>query len=708
MASLLSLVPMNRSRPALLLFGLSLLAASFAAEPADRIRRSTTAVDDNRLRAAGPNSDDWPTHGLDYAETRFSRLEQINTGNVKDLGLAWSHELGTRRGIEATPIVIDGYMFMTGPWSVVYAFDARTGKKLWEWDPQVDKAVSGPRACCDVVNRGVAVHQGRVYVGVLDGRLAALEAATGKVVWETLTVDPAKPFTITGAPRVYQGKVIIGNGGAEFGVRGYVSAYDAATGQLAWRTHTVPGDPALGFESAAMEMAAKTWTGEWWKHGGGGTCWNSFSHDPALGLVYVGTGNGATWNRLHRSPGGGDNLFLSSILALRLHDGSYVWHYQTTPGDTWDFTATEHMILADLEIAGRPRQVIMQAPKNGFFYVLDRRTGEFLSAKPYASITWASGVDPATGRPIEVPGARYEAKPAAIRPSPQGAHNWQPMAYHPGTGLVYFPVQELQRIFEHDPLFRRTVQSINSGVNSLGDGGFVPSGHLVAWDPRTQAEAWRVSHVTPGNGGVVATAGGLVFQGTGDGRLIAVDARNGKLLWDKFLGLGIIAPPVTYRVDGRQYVTVAAGWGGGGAQRIYGGPRGEAAKFEQVGRVFTFALGAREPIPMPPARIARTPIGREIPLSPTPEQLARGRRLYAEACIRCHGLADPKYPGSLPDLRFSLKETLTDLFHPIVYDGAYAAAKGMPAFKADLTRDDVEAIRAYIVTESRKLAAAAP
>ena len=366
---------------------LTLLTLAPAADITEQIRRVTGAIGDERLLAADKNSNDWITHGLDYAETRFSRLDQITTGNVNELGLAWSFELGTRRGIEATPIVVDGFMFFTGPWSVVYAFDARTGQKIWEWDPAVDKAVYGDRACCDVVNRGVAVYKGRLYVGVLDGRLAALDAATGKPVWQQLTVDQQKSYTITGAPRVYQGKVIIGNGGAEYGVRGYVSAYDAETGALAWRIYTIPGDPAKGFESPAIATAAKTWTGEWWKLGGGGTCWNSFAYDHELGLVFVGTGNGGPWNRLYRSPGGGDNLYLSSILALRIADGSYVWHYQTTPGDSWDFTATEHMILADLEIAGRPRKVIMQAPKNGFFYVVDRQTGEFISAKPYASVT---------------------------------------------------------------------------------------------------------------------------------------------------------------------------------------------------------------------------------------------------------------------------------------------------------------------------------
>jgi quinohemoprotein ethanol dehydrogenase len=341
-----------------------------------RIRAATATVDAVRLTQADREPGNWLTHGRTYAEQRYSPLRQIHADNVSQLGLAWFHDTHTSRGLEATPLAVDGILYATGPWSVVYAIDGRTGTRLWEYDPQVPRH-RGQYACCDVVNRGAALRQGKVYVGTIDGRLVALEAATGRVVWDTLTVDPGQPYTITGAPRVVKGKVIIGNGGAEFGVRGYVSAYDAETGALLWRFYTVPGDPSQPFEHAAMVRAAPTWHGrQWWVIGGGGTVWDSLAFDPELDLLYVGVGNGAPWSRQTRSPGGGDNLYLASILALRPDNGDLIWYYQTTPGETWDYTATQHMILADLEINGRLRKVLMQAPKNGFFYVLDRATGE--------------------------------------------------------------------------------------------------------------------------------------------------------------------------------------------------------------------------------------------------------------------------------------------------------------------------------------------
>lgn len=382
-----------------------LLLAMFAA--ACTSSRQPRAVDDAALRDAAKSSEEWLTTGRDYAETHYSPLAQIDASNVGRLGVAWTFDTGSFRGLEATPLVSDGVLYATTSWSVVFALDARTGALRWRWDPQVDRA-QGKRACCDVVNRGVALYQGKVYVGVLDGRLAALDARDGKVLWQVQTTDENEAYTITGAPRVVKGKVIIGNGGAELGVRGYVSAYDADTGQMAWRFYTVPGDPAKPFENPAMESAAKTWTGEWWKFGGGGTVWDGMAYDPDADLLYVGTGNGSPWNRDVRSPGGGDNLYLSSILALRPDTGALAWHYQTTPGDSWDYTAVQPLLLADLTIEGRARKVILQAPKNGFFYVLDRVTGELISAEPFSRVTWASHVDKQTGRPVEAPGARYE------------------------------------------------------------------------------------------------------------------------------------------------------------------------------------------------------------------------------------------------------------------------------------------------------------
>src|SRR5687767_7950288 len=424
---------------------------------------SSRPVDDAALAAPESRQGDWLSYGRDYYEQRFSPLTEINDTNVGTLGLAWQFETATERGLEATPLVVDGVMYTTASWSVTYAVDARTGKQLWKYDPEVHRKYD-QLACCDVVNRGAAFYKGKVYVGVLDGRLVALDANSGKVAWTATTVDQQQPYTITGAPRIAKGKVIIGNGGAEYGVRGYVSAYDAETGKLAWRFYTVPGDPAKGFESPAMEAAAKTWTGEWWKLGGGGTVWDSFSYDPELDLLYVGTGNGSPWNRRLRSPDGGDNLYVSSILALRPDSGELVWHYQTTPGETWDYTATQHMILTDLTIAGRVRKVLMQAPKNGFFYVLDRTTGELISAAPYTEVNWATSIDMKTGRPVETGIARYN-KPEMIRPGPLGGHNWQPMSFNPKTGLVYIPAQHNAFGYADDPKFQIRDNAWNTGVD---------------------------------------------------------------------------------------------------------------------------------------------------------------------------------------------------------------------------------------------------
>jgi len=391
----------------------------------------------NSSRHAKPADDaaDWTMYGRSYDEQRFSPLTQINEQNVAKLGLLWSREFGTTRGLEATPLVLNGVIYTTGEWSVAYALDARTGEILWTYDPKVPRA-RARSICCDVVNRGVALYHGNVYVGTLDGRLIALNAKSGIPIWDVVTVDQSKPYAITGAPRIARGMVLIGNAGSEFGVRGYISAYDAETGKLVWRTFTVPGDPSRGFESKALETAAKTWHGNWWVAGGGGTPWDSIVYDPELDLVYTGTGNGTAWYRDLRSPGGGDNLYLASILALRVSDGQLVWHFQTVPGDNWDYDATQPLMLADLPIDGSTRKVIMQASKNGFFYTLDRQTGQFISAKPFVNkITWASRIDPKSGRPIESPTAHDGLNPVLVSPAPDGAHNWYPMAFHPTRAL---------------------------------------------------------------------------------------------------------------------------------------------------------------------------------------------------------------------------------------------------------------------------------
>jgi quinohemoprotein ethanol dehydrogenase len=691
---------MNRRHPMILAILLALGAAACSVDSSnDRPRADVTPadVDDAVLESAGERAGSWLTHGRDYAETRFSPLTGIHEGNVDRLGLAWTFATRTERGLEATPLVAGGVLYATGSWSVVYAVDARTGEELWFWDPEVDRAL-GAFACCDVVNRGVALYKGKVYAGIFDGRLVALDAGTGDVVWETQSTDPALPYTVTGAPRVVQGRVIIGNGGAEYGVRGYVSAYDAETGELAWRTYTVPGNPADGFESEAMKMAAGTWTGEWWTMGGGGTVWDSMAYDPRLDLLYVGVGNGTPWNRLVRSPGGGDNLFLASILALRPSTGELVWHYQTTPGETWDYTATQHMILADLDIDGEQRQVLMQAPKNGFFYVLDRATGELISAEPFVPLNWATHVDRQTGRPVEIDGARYEHEPFMQMPGPLGGHNWHPMSFNPHTGLVYIPAQEPWSLYVHDPDFEFREGIWNVGVirgaaAALSVSLPAPTGHLLAWDPVAQQERWRAPYGDMWNGGTLTTAGNLVFQGTSDGRFIAYQAETGERLWEAAVGR-IIAAPVTYEVDGVQFVSVLAGWGGAYATTAGAG----GARIER-GRVLSFAIGGQARVA--PAEATIEPAAPEpISFTASPEQIAAGATGYAASCSVCHG-PDAVSGGVLPDLRLAAPEVFGD-FHDIVLGGA-RLERGMPSFELWLDRQEVDAIRAYVLHRRSEL-----
>jgi quinohemoprotein ethanol dehydrogenase len=685
------------------------LAAPEAAAPPtpeQRARRAAAAVDDARLAGADAEQGDWLTHGRTYGEQRYSPLAQIHEGNVGALGLAWFLDTQTTRGLEATPLVADGILYTTGSWSVVFAVDARTGKPLWTYDPQVPRA-AGRNACCDVVNRGVALYAGRVYVGTLDGRLVALDAATGAVDWEVVTVDQSKPYTITGAPRVVKGKVILGNGGAELGVRGYVSAYDAATGALVWRFYTVPGDPSQPFESPALERAARTWTGEWWKMGGGGTVWDSLAYDPELDLLYVGTGNGSPWSRHARSPGGGDNLYVCSILALRPDTGELVWHYQTTPGDTWDFTSTQHMILADLVIGGAPRRVLMQAPKNGFFYVLDRATGALISAEKFAEATWAERIDLASGRPVETATARYAGgELIEVKPSPHGAHNWQPMSYNPKTGLVYIPAHEIPYFFKRDPSFVYRPGAWNLGIDWNVGERFpreLVSGHLLAWDPVAQKEVWRAQYTSPWNGGTLTTAGNLVFHGTAHGTFAAYRATDGKLLFEAPAGTGIVAAPITYRVDGEQYVTVMAGWGGAFALAA-GDAAAAAGVRDNRGRILTWKLGGTEKLPVQEqveASIAA------IPAELDPAIVKQGLSLYTRWCSVCHG-PGAESGGVLPDLRKSLPELLEpESFARIVRDGAFLP-RGMPGFADFLSPADAAAIRQYVLSRRAALLADAP
>jgi len=689
-------------------------APSFAKSPV-KASSSYAQVDGARIAAADSEPQNWLAHGRTYGEQRFSPLKQVNAGNVEKLGLAWSYATGTLRGLQATPIVVDGMMFTTGVWSVVYALDAKTGKELWKYDPEVPREW-GRYACCDAVNRGVAVWKGSVYFATLDGRLVCLDARTGGRRWVVNTIDRSKPYTITGAPRIVKDKVLIGNGGAEYGVRGYVSAYDAATGELAWRFYTVPGNPKDGFENPELEAAAKTWNGEWWVGGGGGTAWDSMAYDPELDTLYVGTGNGSPWSRAIRSPGGGDNLYLSSILAMNPDTGRLKWHYQVTPSDNWDYTATQHMILADLVIDGKPRKVLMQAPKNGFFYVLDRETGELLSADKYAPVTWASHVDLATGKPVETPEANYDRETRMIIPAPTGAHNWQPMAYNPGTGLVYIPAMQPMGIYSLSGAFKETGKYPrrdmfwNTGWdwNTLEDtieglmkqlGGPLPPdrGYLKAWDPLQKKTVWEIEHPAFWNGGLLTTAGNLLFQGTGDGQFIAYAADTGKTLWSVTTMIGIVAPPITYEVDGEQYVAVMAGYGGSGAVTS-GDPRTMASgKYINDGYVLAFKLGGKAAMPHVAEKNAQIP---EPPaIEATAAEIENGKYRFISTCAVCHG-ALAVSGGVVPDLRMLPPEKHA-IFNEIVYDGIIHGA-GMPKLSDLVSEQDVHDIHAYVISRANE------
>ena len=670
----------------------------------------TVNVDGARIGAADREPGNWMSHGRTYDEQRYSPLANIDKDNVSQLGLAWTYKLDVDRGTEATPVVVDGTMYTTGAYSIVYALDARSGKLKWKYDPQVPRERSND-GCCDVVNRGVALWKGKVIFGSFDGRLIALDASTGKKVWETDTViDHTRSYTITGAPRIVKGKVIIGNGGAEMGVRGYIGAYDADSGKLIWRIFTVPGDPSKPAENRMMEMAKSTWFGDkYWTFGGGGTAWDSMAYDADLDLLYVGTGNGSSWNRQVRSEGKGDNLFLSSILALKPDTGEYVWHYQTTPGDTWDYTATQHIILADLRINGTLRKVLMQAPKNGFFYVLDRKSGELISAEKYAPANWATGVDKTTGRPIENPEANWTniKEGALVFPSPFGAHNWQPMSFNPKTGLVYIPEQDTMILLTPDnnaKYVRRGVFNVGvqpfdmpedaKGMQPIAD---AYKGHLVAWDPVAQKAVWTQEYKQVWNGGTLSTAGDLVFQGTADGRAVAYAADTGAKLWESPANTGIIAAPMTYSVDGDQYVTFMAGWGG--AYGLAGGAvtHAQGAKTRAEARVVTYKLGGKAKLSAPKNELV--PIPTPPAVTADAATLGLGRALYNGYCGVCHGL-NAVGGGVLPDLRY-----LTPQKHEIfagILAGAYST-KGMPAFSDLLTPEYTNAVHQYVIKRAHDL-----
>jgi len=638
----------------------------------------------------------WPSLGRTSDEQRYSPLTQINTENVSKLGLAWYADYDTNRGQEATPLFIDGVLYVSTAWSKVKAYDARTGKLLWAYDPKVPGEFAG-RGCCDVVNRGVAAWDGKIYVASYDGRLIALDQKTGQEVWSVLTLDHNKPVTSTGAPRVAKGKVIIGNAGGEFGVRGYITAYDGKTGKQLWRFYTVPGNPAEPSEQPILKKAASTWRGNWWNVGGGGTVWDGIVYDEKNDLVMFGTGNGSPWNRKYRGDGGGDNLFVASIVAVNADNGKYAWHYQQAPGEGWDYDATSPLMVADLPIDGKTRHVVMQASKNGYFYVLDAKSGRFISANNFVPANWTKGFDPKTGRPDVNPDVRYDEtdKVAMVQPGGQGAHGWHPMSFSPQTGLIYFSAVDTSFAVKNAATFKAVSMGANTGLaagaaNDLKEplpNGGIARAQLVGWDPVKNKEVWRSDVLGTIGAGTLATAGGLVFQGTTKGQFVAYRATDGKQLWSMDAQTGVVAAAASYELDGEQYIAQPVGYG----LVRYGA--------SNQSRLLVFKLGGSAslpPAPPPPPPLVLNP----PPSTASKDVIDAGAEKFKNNCTTCH---EPLYANRsvFPDLRYSPMLAAKESFAAVVLGGALQA-NGMSSFKGRLNEDEVESVRAYLIERANQ------
>jgi quinohemoprotein ethanol dehydrogenase len=657
-------------------------------------------------RLGHPAPGEWPSDGRDYSAQRFSPLTQINASNVSRLGLAWYDDLDTLRGVEATPIYADGVLYNSLPFNIIKAYDAKSGRVLWTYDPKVPREMAR-YACCEPDSRGLAMWHGLIVIATLDGRLIGLDKTSGKPVWTTQALPSTMPYTITGAPRVFGDQVVIGNSGGDLGVRGFVAAFDAATGQKRWKFFLTPnpkGEPDHEASDPIMPMVRKTWSddGLWKQLGGGANPWDSIAYDPELKLVYVGTGNSSPHSQFYRSPGGGDNLFVCSIVALHAEDGSYAWHYQMIPGEEWDYTCTSSIVSADLTVDGKPRKVIMQAPKNGFFYVLDRKTGQLISGKSYVKVNWTLGLDK-NGRPIDNPAARYTEEPALVYPGPGGAHNWFPMAYSPRTKLAYFPAYQSGFVYARAPNWTPQPFRSNSGWGGFSGEALKKrmalqkeadkdeKAMLVAYDPVKQQVAWSVPLPRHGNGGVFVTASDLVFEGTTKQTFAAFDAKTGKQLWEFPTQSAPVAGGITYEVDGEQYVAINAGWGGGAAQVERGAgielPRAPA-------RLLVFKLGATRTLP-PLAKAE--PLPQPPPLRASEADIQAGAQLYADTCSGCHGR---EAVGGVKDLRH-IDAATHARFKDIVLGGIYAD-KGMASFKDLLSDKQAEQIHDYLIARANE------
>lgn len=704
------MVKANQIIATMILASSCLLAACNAEK--DKLGAGNAAqVDDARLLGADADSANWLSYGRTYEEQRYSPLTEVNDKSVGSLGLAWFSDLDTARGQEATPIVVDGTLYVSTAWSMVKAYDAASGKKLWEYDPEVprEKLVD---VCCDAVNRGVAVYKGKVFVATIAGELVALNAESGKVVWKVQSTDKSSHMTITGAPRIVKGKVLIGSAGAEYITRGHLTAYDAETGKEVWRFYTVPGDPSKPFEGKHMEIAAQTWSGEWWKKGGGGTVWDSITYDPKTDLVFFGTANAEPWNPAVRNTKAGDNLYTSSIVAVRPDSGEYAWHFQETPEDRWDYDSNQQIMVADLMLDGKQRHVILHAPKNGFFYTLDAETGKFISGKPFAKvINWASGLDPVTGKPKVNPEAKYEitGKPFVGMPGAIGAHSWTPMSYSPKTGLVYIPTNEAAQPYQAAAKgWKPGKVGFQLGLE-MGAFGVAPdkavraataasmSGSLLAWDPVAGKPRWRIEYPGPTNGGTLATAGNLVFQGTAGGEFRAYSADSGKQLWQFPVQTGVIAAPMTYSVKGVQYVALLVGWGG--VWDVSGGNLVTRNRLTpNISRLLVFKLGGKAtlPAPAPQAMAVLDP----PPFTGKMQQVTDGASHYLNSCSVCHG--STAVAGSLnPDLRHAASLSNPKLWQQIVHDGLLKE-NGMVGWQGQYSSTEIENIRQYVIKRANE------
>jgi quinohemoprotein ethanol dehydrogenase len=660
-------------------------------------------VDDGML---GDQTDgaNWAAIGRTYNENHYSPLAQITDRNIARLGLVWYYDLPPVTSVHTTPLAVDGVLYFAVGYSIVRAIDVKTGKLLWQYDPDVP-SVAGDKLRAGWGSRGIAFWQDKVYVGTQDGRLIAINAKTGKPVWSVATTQSNDGRYITSAPRAFAGKVIIGHSGGDFEpTRGYVTAYEASTGKQLWRFYTIPGDPSKGFEDDTQAMAAKTWKGEWWKIGGGAAVWNAIAYDRETHRIYFGTGNGEPWNNKIRGAGF-DNLFVSSLVAVDADTGKYVWHYQVNPGENWDYDATMDIEFTTLVIDGKQHRVLLNAPKNGFFYVIDRDTGALLSAEKYAKVNWADHIDLKTGRPVENPEARANQGDFVMYPGAGGAHSSEAMSFDPLTRLVYIPTIESAWVYndrgvDRDHWKPQPGMVLSTGMSQLAPTTPLPppTSALLAWDPINRKAVWSVP--TPGifNGGITSTGGNLVFQGRADGRFTAFSADSGKPAWSWEAQAGMMGAPITYLAGGKQYVTIVAGYGGQGS--MVGGALGWDFA-TQPRRVLTFALDGATTLPPSEPQLVKVIDDPSFQIDSA--KAASGAHIYGDHCLFCHGIGAIG-GGGAPDLRASQVVLSTAAFTRVLHDGSLRAA-GMPKF-GEFSADEVADLQNYIRQAARQSTAA--